>query len=301
MSGRQPQAVSLSMGNGAGRLGRGWLAVLACAIAIALTFATLIGVSAGVANAATPGVTTSVTLNGNKYNNTDVVQEGDTITMKLQYSSEVKWGSTVRLELGPFLQVGALPAGNTAIESITIDPGNPNLVLIKFVNEAPAGVNQGVIDLNFKVKSVEKSSEEILNWTVDGEEQGIEVIIKNQGDDFANVSNGESKSVAGSNPALNSFVSVKDGKVTLADGILGAKIPYTLQLNRGAAAAAYTVSDQLPAGMTYVVDSFTGTQTTWDEVGLNRATGPIPFAPSVTDNSFTTVLNLAGPSQTTLK
>lgn len=286
-------------GDGTSKFARGWLAVLAVAVVVALTFASLIGAGTGAALAATSGLTTNVTINGDQYDGTSVVNEGDTVTMKIQYSNTVAPGSTVKIVLGPNVTLKNLPKGNTAVSAIKVDPADPNAVLITFANPFPADVNQGVLDLTFTVNSVEKSSEEKISWQVDGAEQSVTVIVKNNGDEFANVSNAVSKSVASTN--LNQFVSVKDGVLTLGAGILGAEIPYTLQLDTSVAQNGYVISDKLPAGIKYVAGSFTGTQTTWDAAGLNKASKALTFGPTVTGNSFSDQLDLPGPSKTTLK
>lgn len=62
---RLPEAVLYSPGeNGTNRLTRGWLAVLAGVVAVALTFAALIGLGNSAANAATPGSITTTVITG---------------------------------------------------------------------------------------------------------------------------------------------------------------------------------------------------------------------------------------------
>lgn len=298
----RPGAVPVSLeGTGTSRLAKGWLAALAGAIAIALTFASLIGLGTGAAAAATPGISTSVTINGEEYNGTPVVDEGQEIIMKIQYSSAVAPGSTVKIALGPNVTLQDLPKGNKAIKEIKVDPADPNAILITFEDPLPADVNQGVLDLSFTVNSVLKSSGEKLTWNVDGKEQSLDLIIKKKDDTFANVKTSVSKSVPGYSTALNKNVSVTNGIVTVASGIIGELIPYTLQINSATAQNAFVITDLLPEGMTYLAGSFEGSQTTWDANGLNQITNTkLAFAPTITGNSFTGQLNLPGQSLTTL-
>ncbi|MGP9502598.1 SpaA isopeptide-forming pilin-related protein [Specibacter sp. AOP5-B1-6] len=276
------------------------MAALAGALAVALAFAALIGVGNGVAAAATPGITTTVTVGGETYDGTPVVTEGQTLTLSMQYGQEVKAGSTVEIILGANVTLGDVPAGNEQIESITKDPDDPNKVLIKFKDELP-GTVQGLVSFNFTVNEVEGSSKEQINWTVDGEEKWLDVIVKNDGDEFASVNDYQSKGVA-NNGNLNRFVSVdaETGKVTLAAGVIGAPVTYTLNVDTKAAQAGYTITDALPAGMTYKEGSFTASQITWDADGLNRTDGAVTFAPIISDNTFSGSLDLPGPSKTTI-
>ena len=55
-------------------------------LAVALAFLVTIGSLAGLtqlASAATPGISSSILLNGQKYNGTDVVNEGDIMTLRV--------------------------------------------------------------------------------------------------------------------------------------------------------------------------------------------------------------------------
>jgi serine-aspartate repeat-containing protein C/D/E len=300
MHDRHPEAVpTLSKGIGATKMARGWLAGLAFAIAVTLTVGGLIGVGSSSAVAATAGITTNVTVGGEKYGDTPVVKEGDTLTLKIQYGSSVTPGSTVRIDLGANITLKDLPAGNSAVEKVVVDPTDSNAVLITFKDPWPTGINQGVMDLTFTVNQVDKSSAEKITWSLDGQVTGLDVVIKNGGDEFANVQDSVSKSANPNN--LNGHVSVKDGKVTVAALIIGEAISYRLQVDTVAAKAGYSIADQLPAGMEYVSGSFGGSQTTWDASGLNKVTNnALEFAPTIAGNAFAGTVNLPASSRTTL-
>lgn len=244
------------------------------------------------------GVTTTVTLNGQQYDGTPVVTEGDTLIMRVQYGVEVA-GSTVSVELGGGFELGVLPNSNDAVTKIEVDPANPKAVLLTFADPWPSDVNQGVLELAFKVSNVNQSEFTQLTWTVDGAGQSIDVIVKDAADTLANVQDGQGKYAGWSD--INSFVTYDraSGTVTLAPGVIGRPIPYTLWVNSKGAQAGYTISDQLPAGMIYG-GTFSAVQTTWDPKGLNRTTAPISFAPTVVGNAFVAALDLPGPSQTTI-
>lgn len=152
-----------------------------------------LALTVGSAEAATPGLSSSITLNGESYDGTAVVTAGDVLNLRVQYSQQVVPGSTAVFELSDNVTVSQVPEGNEAIESIS---QNGNTISITFKDPWPAGVNQGVFDLQLTVDEVEHSSKEPITWTLDGEEQRIEVIIKNRGDQFENINPGVSKHVS---------------------------------------------------------------------------------------------------------
>jgi DNA-directed RNA polymerase II subunit RPB1 len=256
--------------------------LLAAASAVAVTPA---------AQAATPGITASMLLNGETYQGTPVVNEGDTVTLRVQYSDQVVPGSTVQFELGPNVTLTGVPQANTAIQSVT-QVGNK--VSITFKDPWPAGVNQGVFDLNSTVNAVTHSVKEPITWTVDGDQSQVEVIIRHSGDQFANVTDGSAKAVSPTN--LDSYVTVVGGKVQLKPTITSAPLTYTLTLNSPNARTAFPITDQLPAGLSYTAGSFSGQLTSWDSNGLNRTTSAFPFTPVLAGNSFTGSVDVPGPS-----
>lgn len=243
------------------------------------------------ANADAPGITSSVLLNGETYDGTDVVNEGDTLTLRVQYNTDVTPGSTVVFDMGSNVTVTGVPGANTAIESVAQDG---NKVSVTFKDPWPAGVNQGVFDLKFTVNNVDSSVEEKITWTIDGDEHSVNVIIRNDGDQFANVTDGSAKSATPGN--LDSFVTVVNGQVKLKPEIADRELTYTLRLDSPEARNDFTIADQLPAGLDYVSGSFTGQLTSWDPEGLNRSTNPFTFAPTVAGNSFSSSVDVPGPS-----
>ncbi|SMY11560.1 hypothetical protein [Brevibacterium jeotgali] len=221
--------------------------------------------------AATPGITVTVDGSDEQYGGSEVVDEGERMTMRIQYSSDVAPGSTVEIALGDLaaFSVPDVPAGNDAIESIEADPDNPNILRITFADPWPPEVNQGVLALDFDIVEVERSSQENLTWSVDGEETSREITIRDGGDRFADVRPSTGKAVAA--PNLAQFVTVEDGAVSVADEVLTSEITYTLSVDVEDEQSGYTITDQLPAELGYVEDSFAVTQITWDEAGLNKA------------------------------
>lgn len=262
--------------------------VLSLALTVVLAMASLV-VGAQPAHAATPGITASVLLGNETYDGTTVVNEGDTLTLRVQYTDQVAPGSTVEFELGDNVAVSAVPSGNSAITNVVRDG---NRVRVTFADPWPSGVNQGVFDLRFTVNSVDESTREAITWKIDGEESSRQVIIRNSGDEFANVTNGQSKNLSPDN--RNNVMSVSaDGTVTLNPGVVGSTLTtYTLRVTSAEARNGLTIADQLPANLAYLAGSFSAQLTTWDADGLNRETNPFAFSPTITGNSFTSDVTL---------
>lgn len=262
--------------------------VLSLALTVVLAMASLI-VGAQPARAATPGITASVLLGNETYDGTTVVNEGDTLTLRVQYTDQVAPGSTVEFELGDNVTVSAVPSGNSAITNVVRDG---NKVRVTFADPWPSGVNQGVFDLKFTVNSVDESTREAITWKIDGEESSRQVIIRNSGDVFANVTNGQSKNLSPDN-RNNVMTVAADGTVTLNPAVVGSTLTtYTLRVTSAEARNGLTIADQLPANLAYLAGSFSAQLTTWDADGLNRETNPFAFSPTITGNSFTSDVTL---------
>ncbi|HQZ32953.1 MAG TPA: SdrD B-like domain-containing protein [Ilumatobacteraceae bacterium] len=243
------------------------------------------------AQADPPGITSTLLLDGTTYNGVPVVNEDSTVTLRVQYQNTVAPGSTVDFVVGPNATLTGVPATNTAIASV-VQSGNT--VSITFKDPFPADVDQGVFDLKLTVNQVVTSVEVPISWTVAGDTTSIDVIVKNGGDQFANVSDAQAKSVSPTN--LDSFVTVVAGAVTLKPEISAQELTYTLRLDSSAVRTGFAISDQLPTGLDYVAGSFAGLLTTWDPAGLNRATAPFAFVPTVTGNAFSGTVTVPGPS-----
>ncbi len=250
---------------------------------------TTIALVAPAAQAATPGITASLLLNNTTYNGTPVVTEGDTLTLRVQYTDAVVPGSTVEFELGDNVTLSAVPSGNSAITQVVKDG---NKVRITFADPWPAGVNQGVFDLKFTVNTVEASTPDRVVWKIDGEEFSRDIIIRNSGDNFANVTNGVSKNLSPN--SSSSYISTSAaGTVTVNPTVIGRTLTtYTLRVNSAEARNGLAIADQLPANLAYVDGSFSAQLTTWDADGLNQTTNAFPFTPAVSGSSFTSTVDL---------
>ncbi len=275
---------------------------LSLLIAFVLAAASIVGIAQ--AAHATPGITATLLLNGSEtYNGVPVVDEGDTLTLRVQYSQAVGAGTEVEFVLGASVTIGAPPAANEMIESFT---PTANGVIVKFRDPLP-DTNQGFFDLKMTVNAVTESTIEDITWTIDGQDESVEVIIRNTGDQFENVTQSYSKSADRGN--FDSFVSVDNltRVVTVDPSIENQIVTYTLRVGSPDERTNFVITDQLHGGMSYVgvaegVLSTTTTLTTWDDDGLNRETNPFTFEPSVTGNAFSGTVNLGdGEAPSTLE
>lgn len=273
--------------------------LIAVCIAVLLAAASIIAVPAA-AHAATPGIVATLLLNGETYDGTDVVQEGDTITLQVQYNSEVTPGSTVEFDIGGNVSVStSVPAGNSAISAISAIFQRGNTVSVTFADPWPSDVNQGVFELGFTIDEVESSGETPITWGIDGAEASVTVIVRNDDDSFENISESYSKSVTPDN--LDSYVSVSDGQVVLDPSIADQLLTYTLALGSPEARDDFTIADQLPHGLSYVAGSASARITNWDAEGLNQTTSDFTAFDAVVDgDSFSWTGDVPGPSNLTI-
>lgn len=264
----------------------------------------LVGGVGSAAHADLPTGIVSADIIGLPGGNPPVVGEGASYVLRVQYSNQVPGGYELHVTLGASVGQLVPPTANSGIDSVTT---NGNEVIIRFKDPFPATVNQGVFDLGFKMNPVDETELGEIRATVDTEVVVEPVIIKNDGDTQANVTDSQTKGVNPGN--LNGYVRINNGTVTLDDSVLDQELTYTLTVNTpaGTTRTGYDIADQLPAGLSYVAGSFATRLTTWADVNApntppaywNQHTddpGPA-FIPAITGNAFSgTVAQLTGPS-----
>jgi DNA-directed RNA polymerase II subunit RPB1 len=266
---------------------------LALLVASLLGSASLLGL-AQAAQAAAPGITSTMLYKGSALQPGTVLTAGDALDLKVQYdNSKVTPGSTVTFDVGSNVAVSSLPAANTSIASVT---QNGSVVTVTFRDPLPTDVVQGVFDIGLSVKNPAQSGPDDITWKIDGDGPSIPVTIKRTGDTPPPTTPADAKSVTPTD--LNKYVKVAtDGTVTMDPTIANQTITYTLTLTSTQAQTDFPITDQLPSYLGYDAASFTSTLTTWDANGLNKTTtAPAPYPVTVNGNSFTSTTSVPGPS-----
>ncbi|HLU63903.1 MAG TPA: hypothetical protein VKY66_05170, partial [Protaetiibacter sp.] len=288
------------------------IAVAALATAVlALLPAVLVAPAAA---AATPGISAQVLHNGAPLGDGDVVREGDTIVLKVQYDTRVTPGAAHTFRLGGAVTLQGVPPGNAAIASVTQDAGDPELVTVTFRDPWPADVNQGVFELEYVVAAVSHTGPAPVTWAIDGDPDSIDVVVRNDGDQPAELAQAWSKAVSPGNRDNRLSVAIDPVTglyaLTIDPALASDEFAYTLRIETDSAApqAGYAVTDALPEGFGYVGGSFEVRTTTWDSSGWNMTTSPwAPWSPDtlVVDpaagDSFTGTVDLPAMSITELR
>jgi hypothetical protein len=81
-------------------------------IAMMVALGSVLGLTQA-ANAAPPGITANLWLDGATYNGKDVVNEGQTLTLRVQYDDKVVPGSTVEFDFDSNVSLSGVPGGGT--------------------------------------------------------------------------------------------------------------------------------------------------------------------------------------------
>jgi DNA-directed RNA polymerase II subunit RPB1 len=270
---------------------------LAVLVTSLLASASLLGL-AQAAQAAAPGITSTMLYNGSALQPGTVLTAGAALDLKVQYdNTQVTPGSTVTFDVGSNVSVSSLPAANTSIAAVT---QNGSVVSVTFRDPLPTDVVQGVFDIGLTVKNPAQSGPDDIAWKIDGDGPSIPVTIKRTGDTPPPTTPADGKSVTPTD--LNKYVKVaQDGTVTMDPTLANQAISYTLTLTSTQAQTGFPISDQLPSYLGYDAGSFTSTLTTWDANGLNKTTSaPAPYPATVNGNAFTSTTDVPGPSILTI-
>lgn len=233
---------------------------------------------------------------GGNHQGTPVLETTSDHTLKLQYGAEPGGSSfVIVVPAGVTVPDAALvvPAGNTAIASLVRQPGGD--ILVTFADPFPADVNQGALDLKFRMDAVQQSERRDLVWTVAGQEVSTEVIVRAPGDSFAGVGNNNAAKTAGW-ADLDRFVSVVDGAVRIDPAVVGTELPYSLSYETTQARTGFVVTDTLGTGLTLVPNSGAATVISWDAAGLNRTVTSVA-APTTAGSVLTWTGDLPAPSR----
>ena len=241
-----------------------------------------------------------VLYNGQALENGDEVPEGVDLLYRVQYDAEADIdGKEIVLKLPEHvITAPELPDGNEAIESITRN--DDGTITIKFKDVIPSGTSDGALALNLKVLEVTETTTGTINWTIGEENTDLSLEIIHEEEPPVTVQDGYDKRVDVGN--LSSFVKVvqnEDGNYIFdgfKDGFDDQELTYTLVLKSSEAREEYSITDQLPTGLEYVEDSFSGSLKTYNP----EATEDFPFDPEIEGKSFTGTVDVPANSELTI-
>lgn len=305
-----PRRVVSTTSRAFGRIGTWTRTVIASIAAIAMMAGmVLVGGTVATAADANDGIATTLTTTSGSFDGDPILKAGDKVTLKIQYDkTKVTPGSTVKIAMGPGLSIAAsggsipVPDGNrNDITSVTVDPDGT--VGITFADPLDTSASQqALLDLTYTVDSVNTSEKTDVTWTVGGTASSTAVVFVKDGDTPTDVTDGASKSLTS---GVNPKVTVTDGAVAVTgqDGgsLVGKTLTYALTISTKDAVKGYTVTDTLPAGLSF--GSVTGvTLSTWDSDGLNErtTTDASLFSASATDGGFTGTIDMPAHSKATV-
>ena len=254
----------------------------------------LVGLTATVAQAATPGIEIAALHNGNVIDDDAVVAEGDTLTLRVQYdAAQDIAGKQITFALPSNITVaGSLPS-NDAVESAVHN--EDGTFTVTFKDPIPDTITEGAFAIQLTAGNVDGNTESPISWKIGDDEGGITIVVEDEVTPPIEVDDGYNKAVNPSN--LDGFV-VTSGSPDyefedLNPDITDQVLTYTLVLASSDARSGYSIVDELAAGLGFIPDSFAAELTTAD------GTTPFAFAPVVTGNSFAGTVNV--PAQSTLR
>lgn len=260
--------------------------VMAVAAALLAAALVLLGITPGAFAAGTVTVY-APTGTGTAPDGSAIYESNKEYPFQIGYGAMAS-GQSVVVEVPAGLTVPAsalvVPPGNTAVSSLVPGPGNS--IVVTFASPFPSDINQGVLDLKFKVDQVTTSAVKDLTWKIDGAPKTFRVTITKPGDTPSTTSNAFGKSAGWVD--LSGIVSIQNGQVVLDEAtLLAREFTYTLTSNH-AASTPVTLSDTLGAGLTLVPGSLTGMKVVRDANGLNAVTTDLLAGlPTISGASFT--------------
>lgn len=275
---------------------------IASILAAVLSVAGLVALGPA-AYAEAPGITQTVTHNGQELTDGAVLASGDTIRIALQYTPEVGDGTQVVIGLPEGVTVPEdqlkVPGGSNAIESVSQNAAGD--IVLTFMDPYPPSVSQGIFNLDMILDDVQNSTSTEFSWMINGTPYTRDVIVTEPGAEEEDITDHVGKSVEAGN--INQYVSISQGRVSIDEDILNEVFEYTLKINtdRDTDRSDVTIADDLSPYLTYNRDSFDATITTWDDIGWNSTTEAFDFAPEITENGFEYSGGVPNPSELTVK
>ncbi|MGN6128525.1 MAG: hypothetical protein ACTHON_18355, partial [Humibacter sp.] len=281
-----------------------WRTLIAAVVCAALVLLGMtVPAAAHAADASSDGVTLSIDYGDQQYDGTTLVVPGTAYKATLAYDmNKVVPGTSVTVVFPAGVSLsGAVPAGNTVVDSVTMN--DDGTMTVKFKDDPDPSIQQGFLEFGFTFDAPDNgSTAEDVTWKLNDVSDSQTVIVKNPGDEFnPGITDTLAKTVGTAD--LNSHVhyDADSGAVTVDDGVTAIAIPYTITVSSDAARTA-TVSDTLSDYLAYDQGSFTAELTTWDENGLNKTTTafPLPAGQPTFDGQGFVLDGLALPAQSQL-
>lgn len=266
-----------------GKLFRIWAALLALMLGVPVAMGTLAPAAAAVP-AGIEVVLRPVVPEDSQFS------PGSNITWRLSYdltNHPELLGTTVTLELSDTVQPPAdleVPANAEGIESITSDGQTLSITFKGDDGSGPA--LQGYYDITGTINEVDESGYQDVTWSVGDEQAGsVRIIVVKPGDTVRPVTDAVAKRKSAGD--FQNYVSVANDIVTVSSDALDQEITYTITVDSATARDGYTIADTIDPRMAYVPGSFSGTLTTYDEVGFKLDDEPFDAHPTFTDSTFT--------------
>ncbi|MCI1675105.1 MAG: carboxypeptidase regulatory-like domain-containing protein [Ancrocorticia sp.] len=210
---------------------------------------------------------------------------GGTGSLQIGYA-DVANGAKVTLEIPSGVSIPdtalVVPAGNEAIKTLSRD-GSGNLV-IEFKDPIPSNILEGVLDIQFDVNQVEKSSKETWTWNLNGQKTTQDVVVLAPGDTQRTPNTENSSSKSGPGSVYYPAATVTDGVVD-ASALADYTATFTITVKTAGTARTVKISDVMDSGLS-LQGTLTGTKVVTDENGLNGSSKTLTNLPAVSGSSF---------------
>ena len=277
--------------------------LIAGLIASVMALAGLVAI--GPAAYAAQNLTPTVLHNGSVLEDGTIVSPDDTLTLQIQYDNTLDASEPAKFSVnGPVTfdeSTLNVAAGIVAIDRIE---HNGNEIQVYFNDPGDWGdTTQGVFGIDFTFDEVEETLPgEPISWEYPSGSGSVEIVIREPGDNQAEVNNWFNKDASGGIYENHVSIDPETNTVQLGDGITDYAFNYTLNVNtdQDTVRDNFTIADSISEYLVYNENSFSASLTQWDESGWNQTSGEFEFEPTFEGNTFTETVDLPSPSQLTI-
>ena len=173
-----------------------------------------------------------------------------------------------------------VPKTNTAVESLSMSADGK--LVITFMSPFPGDVNQGVLDLKFKLETVEQSEVRDLVWEHDGQTTTQKVIVTTPDDKPQETGTWASKETIEGKSLPHT---VENGRVVIDPSVLDTEIVYSVVVSSKDAREVRLV-DTLGPNLVLVDGSLAGTKTVRNEHGMTPVETALTQLPNISGTGF---------------